>query len=261
MRTGYGILQTLILAILPGAGLPPCLSCSPMNDPESVIRTDVGEKEEDDPDARKPFRVASALSCHGPSGRYVLDVTLTQGADAEYIVDYVLDGAGSGASSVEYGGKAFSSGDRVLLRRDGAARFVLPDTGGDEGSVTLTVRRGGMSREVTAGYGRAPLARLSRVQEETGYGCPTVFARGSGENGVCTLVFFIDGKTGAGVRVAEASSNPVADALEYDFSKFDSPMFLLPNLEKGSHEVRLEISRGDVTDSVVSEWTVGKDME
>lgn len=243
-----------LLAVLPAAGDFLC-ACSTLDGKESVIRTDVGKKEEDDPDARKPFRIAAESSYDGPSGLYVLDVALTQGADAEYTLLYSLDGKGSG-ELLQYGGEPFESGSRVLLSRGGAARFVLPDTGGDEGSVTLTVRRGGTSRERTVGYGRAPLALLGRVQEDTGYGCPAVVVKGSKDSGLCTLVFFIDGKTGAGVRILEASTMPAADALEYDFAAYDSPMFLLPNLERGRHEVRLEVSRGSVTDTVVSDWTV-----
>ena len=254
MRTGYGILKALLLALLPGAWLAaPCLSCSTLDDPGSAVRTDVGEKSGDDPDARKPFRIAAACSCDGPAGLYVLDITLTQGADAEYTVLYSL---GSGRGSLTHEGRAFPSGSRVLLRRGGAARFALPDTGGDETLVTLTVRRGGTSRETAVSYGHAPLARLGRIHTDTGYGCPTVSVKGSGESGVCTLVFFIDGKTGSGVRILEASGTPVADALEYDFSADPSPVFLLPNLEKGSHELRLEVSRDALTDSVVSGWTV-----
>lgn len=246
----------VLLAALPAAGVFPC-SCDGLSAEESVVRTDVGERDEDDPSVRKPFRIAVESCLDGPSGRYALDVTLTQGADAEYTVSYSLDGR-DGTDELELEGKTFASGSRALLRRDGAARFVLPDSEGRERSVRLTVRRGGTSREETVSWGRAPLASLSRVITQSGYGYPELFVTGSEGAGVCTLVFCIDGRTGAGVMVHETGTWPpaVADALEYDFSAKSTQLFLLPNLERGSHEVRVEVTRGDVTDRLVSDWTV-----
>ncbi len=187
------------------------------------------------------FEVSADVAWNAERLAYTLMVSLSSGADGDYVLHYLIDSDPT-AKLLSSDGRAVETGDRIPLSTKATAILVLPSLPSSTGhSITMEFSREGVSRTVDMDLpdtGRGGIGiRLDSSQELEFSRVVLTNLMGPAVS-TYRVTFQLDGEPLTGIKFL---SQTFGGSMDLDFARSESYTFELPYLVAGEHILQVDI--------------------